>query len=1175
MEPKEKQFTNRRFLDALEHRVLLYDGAMGTNLERQNLTTEHFGGERTAGCNDYLVISYPEAVENVHRAFLEAGADVLETDSFRANRLTLADFDLEQQVHKINHAAASLARRLADEFSTEEKPRFVAGSIGPSGKLISTEDPEMSDISFDELADIFREQAVGLIEGGVDLLLIETSQDILEVKAVIVGIHQAFEETGQVLPIQAQVTLDTTGRMLLGTDIAAVRAILEETGIDVIGLNCSTGPDYMREPIRFLAENSNLPVSCIPNAGLPMNVDGKAVYPMEPELFADLLLEFVNDFGVRVIGGCCGTEEDHIRLLDERLNRGRSKPPIPAQEPVLASPVQAVTMQQQPPPFLIGERLNTQGSRQFKRLIMAEDYDAIVEMARVQVDSGAHGLDVCVALTERSDEIDLMRAVVKKLANTVPVPLVIDSTEVDVIEAALKANPGRALINSTHLESGEEKAGLIFSLAKQHNAAVIVLTIDEDGMAKSAARKLEVAKRIYDLAVNTYGLNPEDLVYDTLTFTLATGDAELNGSAIQTIEAIRQIKQALPGVLTSLGVSNVSFGLSLPARKVLNSVMLYHCVEAGLDMAIVNPAHIKPYAEISEEERKLAEDLIFNRGEDSLSRLITYYESVEDSDDDEDRVGENLSEMTSEERLHWRILHRHKADVDTDIDEILNRDESRPKSATAVEILNTVLLPAMKEVGDKFGSGELILPFVLQSAEVMKIAVAYLENFLEKKEGTSKGKLVLATVYGDVHDIGKNLVKTILSNNGYQVVDLGKQVPAETIITSAVEEKTDAIGLSALLVSTSKQMPLIVNELDRRGLNIPVLIGGAAINPRFGKRILLTEQERYYEPGVFYCKDAFEGLSTMDALMDPGQKEKLIEETIKSADYELGRDLSGERRQVGRRQQKRVAQLEKLPEPPKWGPHIVRDMPISIISEHLALNELYRLSWGAKNARGDEWKKIKKEFDDRLVKMRKAAEAEGWLEPQGVYGYWPCQSQGDSLLVYDPETIDDEKPVILQKFDFPRQNGSQELCLADYFVTTGSGKMDVVAFQVVTVGEKATQRFNILQDSGEYTEAYFTHGLSVQMAEATADYLHKFILKELGLQPERGKRYSWGYPAIPDLEDHQKIFNLLPVEDKLGMTLTSAYQLVPEQSTAAIIVHHPDATYFNVGTSRVEQLMNQ
>jgi 5-methyltetrahydrofolate--homocysteine methyltransferase len=850
-------------------------------------------------------------------------------------------------------------------------------------------------------------------------------------------------------------------------------------GIDVIGLNCSTGPDYMREPIRALTENSKLPVSCIPNAGLPLNVDGEAVYPMEPAPFSELLLEFVDQYGVRVVGGCCGTQAEHIRMIDAGLNRQRAMPPEPKVDPKLASAVQAVSMVQTPPPFLIGERLNTQGSRKFKRLIMGEEFDAVVEMARAQIDSGAHGLDVCVALTERADEVDLMRAVVKKLANAVPVPLIIDSTEIDVIEAALKANPGRCIINSTHLESGPEKAREIFALAKRFNAAVIVLTIDEEGMAKTVDRKFAVAQRLYDLAVHEIGLRPQDLVYDALTFTLATGDPSLQDSAKDTLAGIKAIKEGSPGVLTSLGVSNVSFGLSRPARAVLNSVMLKHAVEAGLDMAIVNAAHIKPYAEIPVTERQLAEDLIFNRDDEALTRLIAYFETVDDTGDVSKGAKFDLDKMSPAERLHWSILHRHKAGVEADIDILIEDETTQPSSETAVTVLNEVLLPAMKEVGDKFGAGELILPFVLQSAEVMKIAVSHLETYLEKKEGMAKGKLVLATVYGDVHDIGKNLVKTILSNNGYDVIDLGKQVPVETIISTAVKEKADAIGLSVLLVSTSKQMPLVVNELDRRNLAIPVLVGGAAINPRFGKRILLTEQGHYYEAGVFYCKDAFEGLSTMDALMGVETHQSLVEEIFAAADFELGRELAPKHPHRMRRTQTKDMSLEELPYAPHYGPRVVRQMPLGMVAEHLSINELYRLSWGAKNTHGTEWEKLKLEFDARLARMRKQAQEESLLEANGVYGFWPCQSNGEKLLVYDPSTLDKDTPEILQIFDFPRQQGGSGICLADYFASIKSGKMDVVAFQVVTVGQQATEKFDILQDSGEYAEAYYFHGLAV------------------------------------------------------------------------------------------------
>jgi 5-methyltetrahydrofolate--homocysteine methyltransferase len=1175
----KRKFTNRRYLDALQERIIIFDGAMGTNLQAQNLGPAEFGGEQYNGCNDYLVISYPQAVEKVHRSFLEVGVDVIETDTFRANRITLGEYGLGERVEEIDRTAAQLARRLADEYAAKTgQPRFVAGSIGPSGKLPSMDDPELSNISFDQLADIFREQAKGLLEGGVDLLIIETSQDILEVKAAIIGIHQAFEETGIFVPIQAQVTLDTTGRMLLGTDIAAVQTILEGMGIDAIGLNCSTGPDYMREPIRFLGEQSPLPVSCIPNAGLPLNVDGQAVYPLEPQPFADTLTEYVEKFHINIVGGCCGTTPAHLARLIAQV-RGQKPAPRPAaSSPRLASATQALNMQQEPAPFLIGERLNTQGSARFKKLVLSEDFESILQVAGQQVDSGAHGLDLCVALTERADETFLMHRAIKTMAPSVRAPLVFDTTEPDVMETALQTAPGRCLLNSVNLEAGRAKADRVFGLAKKYNAAVIALTIDEQGMAKTVERKVEVARRIYDIAVNDYDLRPQDLVFDALTFTLATGDPEFNNSAIETLEGIRRIKQELPGVLASLGVSNVSFGLSQASRAVLNSVMLYHAVENGLDMAIVNPAHITPYAEISAEERALAEDLIYNRRPDALQRVIEHFEQNTGARDNKETAQQAaLQSMTPEQRLHWRILYRHRENVEQDIDEMIRRDtvDGRSQHTAAVQLLNTVLLPAMKEVGDKFGAGELILPFVLQSAEVMKKSVSHLENYLEKKEGVTKGTLVLATVYGDVHDIGKNLVKTILSNNGYTVIDLGKQVPAETIITKAVEAKADAIGLSALLVSTSKQMPLIVNELQRRALKIPVLIGGAAINRRFGRRILLTEAGEFYAPGVFYCKDAFEGLSTMDTLMNAGERPGLIERIRREAEMELGRAVSQLAGGAAPRQRSGVRLAPRIPNASGYGPRVVRQMPLEMVFKHLSINELFRLSWGAKNTHGEAWETLETEYRERLDQMTRQAIKEGWLQPQGVYGYWPCQAEGDDLVIYVPESLDGNgsRPEELLRFNFPRQSSGDFLCLSDYFAPVDTGQMDVVAFQVVTVGQAASERFERLQNAGDYTEAYFTHGLGVQTAEATADYLHNHIRRELGLGPEQGKRYSWGYPAIPELNDHTKVFRLLPAEQELGMLLTSAYQLVPEQSTAAIIVHHPEARYYNIGESRLEQLM--
>lgn len=1174
----QRKYTNRSFLDAIKDQVLIYDGAMGTSLQKMELTANDFGGESYFGCNDFLVISNPEVVATIHRSFLDVGVDVLETDTFRSNRITLAEYGLQDRVFEINKTAAELARILADEFTEKTgRRKFVAGSIGPSGKLPSMDDPELSNITFNDLVTVFQEQAKGLILGGVDVILIETSQDILEVKACILGIQQAFNETGIYLPIQAQITLDTTGRMLLGTDISAALAILENLPIDVIGLNCSTGPEHMREPIAFLGENSVLPVSCIPNAGLPLNVNGEAVYPLTPTEFADAMSEFIEKYQISVVGGCCGTTPSHLKELVEKVG-GKKHPPRPIlQRAQLASAIQVMNIQQEPAPFLIGERLNTQGSRKFKQIILDEDYDSVLGIAQQQVDSGAHGLDICVALTERADEAETIRRVIKKIAPNIKVPLVIDSTELDVLEMALQTAPGRCMINSTHFESGREKADKIFQLAKKYNAAVLVLTIDETGMAKTAQRKLEISNRLVDVAVNDHGLSPSDLVIDALTFTLATGDPEFNLSARETIEGIRLIKESIPGVHTSLGVSNVSFGLSPAARAVLNSVMLYHCVQVGLDMAIVNPAQITPYLEISEEERQLAEDLIFYKKETALQDLIAYYETHSDLTGEKDSQQDVLLKaMTPEERLHWSIVHRKKEGVENDIDSLIENRGELSTSDRAVDVLNQVLLPAMKDVGDKFGSGELILPFVLQSAEVMKKSVAHLEHYLEKKEGVSKGLMVLATVYGDVHDIGKNLVKTILTNNGYDVVDLGKQVPAETIISKAIEVNANAIGLSALLVSTSKQMPLIINELQRRNSRIPVLIGGAAINRKFGRRILMTDSNEYYQGGVFYCKDAFEGLSTMDNIMNASEFEILKEKMIKESDMELGRQPTRTiENQTGEMKRSNIQIADHIPTVPGWGPRVVKSMSLEAVFEHLSLNELFRLSWGAKNTHGEEWEKLKKDFEARLAKMKKDAIQNTWLKPQSVYGYFPVQSLGNDLLVYDDSTIKNSEPKVLEVFNFPRQAGGENLCLSDYFASVESGQMDVVALQVVTVGDRATERFDNLQANGDYTEAYFSHGLAVQTAEATADYLHNHVRRELGLGSDRGKRYSWGYPAIPELNDHRKVFRLLPVEDELQMHLTSAFQLVPEQSTAAIILHHPLAKYFNIGTSRIDQLMKE
>ncbi|MFP4322100.1 MAG: methionine synthase [Anaerolineales bacterium] len=1165
------EFSNRRYLDTVEKQVVIFDGAMGTSIQAYDLTAEDFGGEHLDGCNDYLVITRPDVIREIHASFLEVGSMVVETNTFRGNRLTLGEYGLGDQVLEVNRAAARIAREACDAYEAKTGiPRFVAGSIGPSGKLPSSSEPGLSEITFDELADIFYEQAQGLVEGGADLLLIETSQDILEVKAVVYGITRYFEDSGNRIPLQAQITLDTSGRMLMGTDIEGSLATLEALAIDIIGLNCSTGPEHMRAPIKYLVEHSTRPISVLPNAGLPINVDGQAVYPMKPVPMAEQLLEFV-EWGVGVVGGCCGTTPEHLHELVARVGHARPAPPRAARFPAqVSSGMTATPMIQNPGPTLVGERVNSQGSRKIKRLLLADDYNGILDVARGQAESGAHVLDIAVALTERDDEKDQMEKVVKMLSMSIETPLMIDTTEADVAEAALAIYPGRGIINGNNLENGRERIDQILPIAKKHGAAVLSMTIDKDsgGMAKDAATKLAVARKIHDIAVNEYGMQPEDLIFDALVFTLATGDPEMAGSGVETLEGIRAIKAELPGVMTCLGISNVSFGLGPAARAVLNSVFMYHAVAYGLDMAIVNPAHITPYAEIPEDQRKLADDLIFNRHPDALADYIAYFEQ-----NDVQLAGQEqadpTADMASEDALHWQIVHRKKEGVEALIDRCLENQD-------AVGVLNNVLLPAMKEVGDKFGAGELILPFVLQSAEVMKKSVAYLEQFLEKAEGSTKGVVVLATVYGDVHDIGKGLVKTILSNNGYTVHDLGKQVPVNTIIDAAQEHQADAIGLSALLVSTSKQMPLVVNELARRGLEYPVLIGGAAINRQFGYRInYLEDNGALYGPGVFYCTDAFEGLAVMDKIVDKAAYEGFLVEHFEKAAQAMNKPARRKKARavVGR---SAVGPAPDYPRPPFWGTKVIREIPLENVFPHLHLPELYRLSWGAKNTHGDAWVKLQAEFDARREAMQRDAITRGTLRPQAVYGYFPAQASEDAVMIFDPDAYAANGTLTeIARFGFPRQPDGERLSICDYYAPLGGEIVDVCPLQIVTAGDMADDEFARLQNGEEYSEAYFFHGLAVQTAEATATFVNRLINSELGIPPARGLRYSWGYPACPDLDDHAVLFRLLPGVAEINMGLTPSFQLLPEQSTAAIVTHHPDAKYFSVGVDRAAQILGE
>jgi 5-methyltetrahydrofolate--homocysteine methyltransferase len=1142
----------RDFIAATRERVVVFDGGMGATLEQFDLTQADYGGLQ-GKCHEALVLNRPDVIEGVHASMLEAGAEVVETDTFQGSRLKLEEWGLGKHTLEINVKAAQIARKAAGE------DRFVAGSIGPTGFLPASDDPTLGDISFRRLVEVFAEQARGLVEGGADLIIVETAQDILEVKAAIFGAREAFAATGRTLPIQTSVSLlPQGGKMLLGTDIQAVLTTLSALDVDVIGLNCSTGPEDMRDAIRYLGENSPLPVHCIPNAGLPLQgPDGETIFPERPEPLAATLGEFVERYSVGIVGGCCGTTPEHIAAIRERVG-GHVPGERPAPGPIQVSSMMTATpLVQEPRPTLVGERVNSQGSRKAKELLLADDYDGLVQVAEDQVEGGAHVLDICVALTERADEDEQMVAVAERISLTQPAPIQVDSTEPNVIEAALEKIPGRAIVNSINLEAGRDKADVVVPLAVAHGAALIALTIDEVGMAKTAERKVEIAKRLRDLACEEHGLDPEALIFDALTFTLTTGDDEWKPSAVETIEGIRRIKAEIPGVKTSLGVSNVSFGVGQPARAVLNSVFLHHCVDAGLDLAMVNPNHITPYAEISDEERELTDDLVFNRREDALERFIAHFESKGEIEAEE---AEDPTEgMEPEEALHWHILRRKKDGVEEWI-------ERSVEKIGAVPTLNEVLLPAMKEVGDKFGAGELILPFVLQSAEVMKRAVARLENHLDRIDGHTKGKVVIATVFGDVHDIGKSLVNTILTNNGYTVVDLGKQVPVETIIEAAVENEADAIGLSALLVSTSKQMPICVQELHQRGLEFPVLIGGAAINRDFGRRTLYPhgkESDDVYEPGVFYCKDAFQGLDTMDALIDGGARAALVErihaEAKQLREKPVVVDDGPPTTDAGVRSA--AATDNPIPEPPFQGPREV-EVDLDEVFPYLDRHVLFKLHWGGKGVKGEAWRELiegngeEEGFAPRLERMWREQD---YLQPRARLGYFPCNSEGNELILFDPEDPERE----LERLVFPRQPKHDRICLADFYRPLESGERDVVALQGVTVGPEVTELIERLESEGEFAEQLYAHGLGVQSAEGLAEWLHAQVRRELGIDPDQGRRYSWGYPACPDQSEHEKVWRLLGLEE-IGMTLSGGYAVMPEQSTVAIVAHHPQAVYFGM-----------
>ncbi|HAV22604.1 MAG TPA: methionine synthase [Bacteroidetes bacterium] len=1162
------------FLDRVREKVVVFDGATGTHFQNQGLTADDFGGEHLAGCNEYLVVSKPSAVERVHSDYLDAGCDVVETDTFGATSVVLAEYGLQDRTYEINFAAAQIARRVASDFSLSGHPRFVAGSMGPTTKL-----PSLGHISFVDLSAAYYEQARGLLEGGVDLLSVETCQDILQTKAALYGIFRLFGEVRRKVPVIASVTVEATGTMLLGTEIGAALTSLEPYDIDVIGMNCATGPKEMSEHVRVLADASPLPLFVMPNAGLPENVGGHAHYSLSPEDLVRYLAHFVKDLGVNVVGGCCGTTKEHIRQLVQAVG-GLS--PVPRKPEFVAgasSLYQSAPFRIDNPPVLIGERTNANGSKLFRDLLAKDDWEGIVAMGKDQVREQAHLLDVCAAYVGREERAD-MKEIISRFNRQITIPLVIDSTEPPVIEEALQHIAGKAVVNSINLEDGEERLARVTRLCRQYGAAVIALTIDEQGMAKTVDAKVAVAKRIYDLAVRTHGMKPHDLVFDALTFTLGSGEEEFRRAGANTIEAIRRIKSELPGVHTILGVSNISFGLAPNIRAALNSVFLHYAVEAGLDMAIVHASKIIPLFKLDERTREICRQLVFDErrfeGEgddravtyDPLTELLAYA-----SGKTRETAAIPAVAAPVEERLKTRIIDGNKVGLQKDLDEA--RTTHPP-----LEIINTFLLDGMKVVGELFGSGQMQLPFVLQSAEVMKAAVAYLEPFMEKKEGSTKGTLVIATVKGDVHDIGKNLVDIILSNNGYKVFNLGIKCPLENMLHAHETNSANAIGMSGLLVKSTLVMKENLAVMSERGLRVPVILGGAALTRRYVEQDLRS----VYDGPVYYARDAFDGLRLMETIMSGGSPTQVQDEVdatqLTGTEAKIAMSLE-EHAGAGTDVRSDVSRDVHIPTPPFWGSRVANDIRLDDVFTYVNDVALIRGQWRVVKGKlsAEEYQtvlrdKVLPEYESLKNKIR----AEGLLQPKAVYGYFPCQSQGDDLILYDVpkdgSPPDDGTEAL--RLSFPRQPKGRRLCIADFFAPVSSGKIDVIGMHLVTVGRRASEYAHQLFTSDNYKDYLYFHGLSVESAEALAELWHKKIREELGIagkdapeikrlfsQGYQGARYSFGYPACPNLEDQKKIFTLLRPE-RIGVALSEEFQLEPEQSTSAIIVHHPEARYFNI-----------
>ncbi|WP_433581316.1 methionine synthase [Paenibacillus amylolyticus] len=1136
--------------DALKQRILILDGAMGTMIQQVDLTGEDFGGEDLDGCNEMLVLTRPELIQRIHEEYLEAGADLIETNTFGATSVVLAEYDIQDRAREINLEAARIAKAAVDRFSTPESPRYVVGAMGPTTKTLSV----TGGVTFQELIDSYLEQALALIEGGVDALLLETSQDTLNVKAGSIGIQQAFEQSGVTLPLMISGTIEPMGTTLAGQNIESFYISLEHLNPISVGLNCATGPEFMRDHIRSLSGMASVAVSCYPNAGLP---DENGNYHESPDSLAQKIGAFAEQGWLNIAGGCCGTTPAHIRAMRDTLAQYPPREMNGTHPPALSG-IEPIYIEQDNRPYMVGERTNVLGSRKFKRLIVEGKYEEASEIARAQVKNGAHIVDVCVQDPDREESEDMVKfleLVVKK----VKVPLMIDTTDASVIDLALQYSQGKAIINSINLEDGEEKFELITPLLHKYGGAVVVGTIDERGQAISREDKLDVAKRSYDLLVNKYGLKPEDLIFDTLVFPVGTGDEQYIGSAKETIEGIRVIKEAMPECHTILGISNISFGLPEAGREVLNSVFLYECTKAGLDYAIVNTEKLERYASIPEEERRLSEELLYNTNDDTLAAFVAAFRNkkVEKK--------EKISNLSLEERLASYVVEGSKEGLLPDLEQALAK-------YTALQVINGPLMRGMEEVGRLFNNNELIVAEVLQSAEVMKASVAYLEQFMEKNETSVKGKIILATVKGDVHDIGKNLVEIILSNNGYRIINLGIKVPPERIIEAYREEKVDAIGLSGLLVKSAQQMILTAQDLRTAGIDVPIMVGGAALTRKFTKNRIRPE----YNGMVVYAKDAMDGLDLANKLMNPVSREamQLEMEAEKEADASVAVAVQA-LPELTRVERSDIAVDHPVLVPPDLERHTMRNYPLSHILPYVNMQMLLGHHLGLRGsveqllASGD-----KKATDLKAVvdDIMQEAVRDGIIQAHAMYRFFPAQSSGNSIIIYDPKDTSN----ILHTFTFPRQKVEPFLCLSDFLKPVESGQMDYVGFMVVTAGHGVRELSTAWKDQGDYLRSHALQSVALEVAEGLAERVHHMMRDiwgfpdsaQMTMKQRHGARYqgirvSFGYPACPDLEDQGPLFKLLQPED-IGVELTEGFMMEPEASVSAMVFSHPQAKYFNV-----------